>query len=136
MGGDETGVAEFGKKEEEVDKSGKDKDMGSPFREPTKEEEELFQALTDGLNERFLTLVKKHRNLKSKNLEEVATATGSKSTAAEIIERSPHLFMLHFPSRMSRARLLWPVEGNSKDELLPSPAGFPVSRKSPNFDIW
>ncbi len=58
----------------DVSKSGKLKDMGSPFREPTKEEEELFQGLIDGLNDRFLTLVKKHRNLDSNNLEEVATA--------------------------------------------------------------
>lgn len=58
----------------DVSKSGKLKDMGSPFREPTQEEEKLFQGLTDGLNDRFLTLVKKHRNLESKNLEEVATA--------------------------------------------------------------
>ena len=50
----------------DVSKSGKLKDMGSPFREPTKEEEKLFQGLTDGLNDRFLTLVKKHRDLDPK----------------------------------------------------------------------
>jgi protease-4 len=58
----------------DVSKSGKYKDMGSPFRETTEEEKKLFQNLTDGLNDRFITLVKKHRNLDPKKLEEVATA--------------------------------------------------------------
>ncbi|MFH2064662.1 MAG: signal peptide peptidase SppA [Pseudomonadota bacterium] len=58
----------------DVSKSGKHKDMGSPFREPTREEIKIFQGLIDGLNNRFIALVKKHRNLSPEALEEVSTA--------------------------------------------------------------
>jgi protease-4 len=59
---------------QDVSKSGKLKDMGSPFRKPTEEEVELFQNLIEGLNERFIGLVKKHRKLTPEALDEVATA--------------------------------------------------------------
>ncbi len=58
----------------DVSKSGKHKDMGSPFREPTQEEIDMFQGLIDGLNSRFISLVKKHRNLTPEALEQVSTA--------------------------------------------------------------
>ena len=57
-----------------VSKSGKNKDMGSPFREPTEEERRLMQQLTDKLGERFINLVASHRKLPSKALERVSTA--------------------------------------------------------------
>ena len=57
-----------------VNKSGKNKDMGSPFREPTEEEQRLMQHLVDKLGERFIHLVAKHRKLPSKSLERVSTA--------------------------------------------------------------
>jgi protease-4 len=58
----------------DVTKSGKNKDMGSPFRSSTKEEEQLFQHLIDRLNARFMTLVKTHRKLTKKQIEEISTA--------------------------------------------------------------
>jgi protease-4 len=58
----------------DISKSGKYKDMGSPFREPTEEEVKMFQELIDGLNNRFISLVKKHRDLTPEALEEVSTA--------------------------------------------------------------
>ena len=58
----------------DVSKSGKYKDMGSPFREPTEEEIKIFQGLIDGLNNRFIALVKKHRRLTPEAVEEVSTA--------------------------------------------------------------
>ena len=58
----------------EVSKSGKNKDMGSPFRPTTPDEEVMFQELTDRLAKRFVTLVQKHRQLDKNALAEVATA--------------------------------------------------------------
>ena len=57
-----------------VSKSGKNKDMGSPFRATTPEEKILFQQLTDRLAKRFLDLVRQHRTLDKKTLAELATA--------------------------------------------------------------
>ena len=58
----------------EVSKSGKNKDMGSPFRRTTPEEEVMFQELTDRLARRFLDLVQKHRKLDNAAMAEVGTA--------------------------------------------------------------
>lgn len=58
----------------DVSKSGKNKDMGSPFRKTTPEEKIMFQELTDRLAKRFLDLVRQHRKLDKKALAEVATA--------------------------------------------------------------
>lgn len=58
----------------EVNKSGRNKDMGSPFREPTQEEQDLMQQLTDKLGERFVNLVVSHRKISPKALEKISTA--------------------------------------------------------------
>ena len=58
----------------ETSKSGANKDMGSPFRAPTDKEKEIFQNITDGLGQRFLGLVAKHRDLDPENLKAVSTA--------------------------------------------------------------
>ena len=58
----------------DVSKSGKNKDMGSPFRKTTPDEKIIFQELTDRLAKRFLDLVRQHRKLDKKALAEVATA--------------------------------------------------------------
>ena len=54
--------------------SGKQKDMGSPFRPETEAERKILQNLTDRLGERFLQLVKTHRKLSSDDLNTVASA--------------------------------------------------------------
>lgn len=56
----------------QVNKSGENKDMGSPFRSITPEEEKLLQEMIDGLARRFTGLVKKHRNLSDKQMALVA----------------------------------------------------------------
>jgi len=56
----------------EVHKSGKNKDMGSPFRQTTAEEGNIIQDLTNELARRFLTLVAEHREIDKKALEEIA----------------------------------------------------------------
>ena len=60
--------------EMKITKSGKNKDMGSPFRHATDEEDKLFQHLIDQLNKRFISLVQRHRHLKPEDLEVVKTA--------------------------------------------------------------
>jgi protease-4 len=58
----------------EVSKSGSLKDMGSPFRSTTEEEERILQEMIDELARRFLGLVVLHRSLGEEALSEVATA--------------------------------------------------------------
>lgn len=58
----------------DVAKSGEHKDMGSPFREPTDEENALVTAIVDEMADRFLGLVKEHRGLSDQALADVATA--------------------------------------------------------------
>lgn len=59
--------------EVEVDKSGSNKDMGSPFRKSTEEEREITRSLIEGLAARFLALVESRRSLEPAVLERVAS---------------------------------------------------------------
>jgi protease-4 len=58
----------------EVNKSGKLKDMGSPFRATTAQEEKILQNLTDRLGDRFVGLVAKYRHLAPDVVAQIATA--------------------------------------------------------------
>jgi len=58
----------------EVNKYGRNKDMGTPFRESNSEEKMLMQNMVDKFGDRFIGLVKKHRKLDPKSLETVSTA--------------------------------------------------------------
>lgn len=58
----------------DVSKSGANKDMGSPFRQPTREEVELFDSIVADMNGRFLSLVAKHRKLSDENMRQISTA--------------------------------------------------------------
>lgn len=58
----------------EVNKSGKEKDIGTPFRPSTPEEKKILQDLTDRMGRRFLDLVARHRRLDSKSMADVSTA--------------------------------------------------------------
>jgi protease-4 len=57
----------------DVNRSGRNKDMGSPFREPTEEENRIIQDLTEQLAERFIKRVAKHRNLSARQMQEIAS---------------------------------------------------------------
>jgi protease-4 len=57
-----------------VNTSGQNKDMGSPFREATDEETDIFQSLTDSLGTRFSDLVLKHRQIDSDKFSEITSA--------------------------------------------------------------
>jgi protease IV len=58
----------------EVNKSGADKDMGSPFRPTSAKEEKFFQTLTDRLGDRFVDLVASHRRLEPEVVAQISTA--------------------------------------------------------------
>jgi protease-4 len=58
----------------DVKKFGKYKDMGSPFRENSADEQKFMQKTMNDFGERFISLVKKHRNLTVPATAEVSTA--------------------------------------------------------------
>lgn len=58
----------------DVKKFGKYKDMGSPFRNSTEEEEMIIQKTVDVFGERFLNLVQKHRHPEKSAFDKIATA--------------------------------------------------------------
>lgn len=58
----------------QVNKSGQNKDMGSPFRPTTPVEENMLQDLADSLGGRFVDLVQHHRALDDRHLAVVADA--------------------------------------------------------------
>ena len=58
----------------DVKKFGKNKDMGTPFRESSEEEQRLLQKLVDDMGERFIRLVQKHRKPDQHALAEISTA--------------------------------------------------------------
>ena len=57
-----------------MNKSGSKKDIGSPFRPSTAEEQKIMQGLTDELGGRFLSLVARHRGIGPEDLEKIASA--------------------------------------------------------------
>lgn len=58
----------------EVNKSGRNKDMGSPFRQTSQEEERILQGLIDQMGQRFLNLVASRRRIDASTLVGVADA--------------------------------------------------------------
>ena len=58
----------------DVKKYGKNKDMGSPFRDSSEEEQKLMQKAVNDFGERFLRLVQKHRKPERQALSEISTA--------------------------------------------------------------
>jgi protease-4 len=58
----------------DVKKFGKNKDMGTPFRESSEEEQRLLQKLVDDMGDRFMRLVQKHRKPDQHALTEISTA--------------------------------------------------------------
>ena len=58
----------------DVSKTGKNKDMGSPFRQATAEEKQIVQNMIDRLGQRFINRIAEHRRLDSQSLKEISTA--------------------------------------------------------------
>jgi protease-4 len=57
-----------------VSKTGKNKDMGSPFRQATGEEQKIIQDIVDRLGAQFLDHVAQHRKLEPNRLKEISSA--------------------------------------------------------------
>ena len=57
-----------------VSKTGKNKDMGSPFREATEEEKKITRDLIERLAAQFLDRIAEHRKLGPKKLKEISSA--------------------------------------------------------------
>jgi len=57
-----------------VSKTGKNKDMGSPFRQATEEEKKITRDLIDRLAAQFLNRIAEHRKLGPENLREISSA--------------------------------------------------------------
>jgi protease-4 len=58
----------------EVSKSGKEKDMASPFRPSTEEEKRILQGVTDGLGRKFLDLTAARRTIGPKAMADISGA--------------------------------------------------------------
>lgn len=58
----------------EVRKTGRNKDMGSPFRQATPEEIQIIQNLIDRLGDRFLDRIAAHRQIEPQRLKEISNA--------------------------------------------------------------
>jgi protease-4 len=96
----------------EVTKSGRSKDIGSPFRATTPEEERIFQAMTDQLGQRFRDLVARHRGLSGERLAEVATARvylAEEARALGLVDRIGYL-----PDALAEARGLAKLPENAR----------------------
>lgn len=74
----------------DVTKSGRHKDIASPFRDMDAEERALMQSMIDDMNSRFLALVAQRRKLDPKALEDVADArvmTATQAKALGLVDR-------------------------------------------------
>ena len=72
-----------------VIKSGRYKDAGSPFRDMTKEERELLQALIDDVHEQFVEAVSESRGLEKGRVIEVADGrvfTGRQALQIKLVD--------------------------------------------------
>jgi len=72
-----------------VIKSGRFKDAGSPFRDMTKEERELLQALIDDVHEQFVEAVSESRGLEKGRVIEVADGrvfTGRQALQIKLVD--------------------------------------------------
>jgi len=57
-----------------VSKTGKNKDMGSPFRQATAEEKQIIADMIDQLGKQFLNRIAAHRSIDPRQLERISSA--------------------------------------------------------------
>jgi protease IV len=78
----------------EVNKSGKEKDIGSPFRASTPEEQQIFQELTDRMGRRFVDLVAERRKIDPAGRSAISTAriySAEEALQLKLIDRIGYL---------------------------------------------
>ncbi|MGM0451814.1 MAG: signal peptide peptidase SppA [Thermodesulfobacteriota bacterium] len=95
-----------------VNRSGKNKDMGSPFRKSTEQEKALFENVIDSLGGRFVQLVEKHRGLSPEALETIATARIF--LADQALEKGLIDEIGYLPDAIDKAKSLAGLPDNSK----------------------
>jgi protease-4 len=95
-----------------VNKSGENKDMGSPFRPITPAEEKMLQDLADALGQRFVDLVKQHRQLDGQRLAIVGDARvflADDAVAVGLVDRIGYL-----QDAIAEARALAALEADAR----------------------
>lgn len=78
----------------DVAKSGRNKDMGSPFREAGEEEQELFRTIINDMADRFAELVQERRKPSEAAMETIRTArifTARQAADLGMVDRIVHL---------------------------------------------
>jgi protease IV len=95
-----------------INKSGEQKDMGSPFRTPTENDEAIFQQLIDQMAGRFYGLVQKHRKLKPEQMKKVKTARIFLADEAKEIGLVDEVGYLS--DAVAKAKILASLKGNAK----------------------
>lgn len=74
-----------------ADTSGKYKDMGSPFRKPSPEEDQLFSKLVENLAKKFTDKVRQRRALSDAAMKEIETAkvfSADDAVAAGLVDKT------------------------------------------------
>jgi len=106
-------------------KAGRYKDVGTPFRQMTKEEKEYLQHLVDNIYQQFLQDVAKNRKLpleKVKVLAEGKVYTGEEAKAAGLVDELGNL-----PDAIERAGRLAGIKGKV-EAVYPEKEGFSLLR--------
>jgi protease IV len=88
--------------EEEVIKSGKYKDIGSPFRKPTEKELEILQTLIDESYEKFVDVIVEGRNLPKDRVRELADGRLYSGLQAESLGLADELGGLEKAAELSK----------------------------------
>jgi len=77
-----------------TDTSGKYKDMGSPFRKSSPDEDKLFSKLVSDLAKKFTDKVKQRRMISDENMKEIATAkiyVADEAVAAGLVDKTGYM---------------------------------------------
>ncbi|MBI9077419.1 MAG: signal peptide peptidase SppA [Desulfatibacillum sp.] len=95
-----------------VNKSGRNKDIGSPFRDPTEEEVTILSSVISDLADQFVQHVQDHRKLTPEALEEVRTArifVASRALELGLIDEIAYL-----PQAIEKAKEMAGIDKDSK----------------------
>lgn len=102
-------AAEYGV-EAVVYKSGANKDMGNPFRDPSEEEAQIWQAMINEAYDAFVAIVASGRDLADARVREIAdgrVCTGKQALELQLVDNLGYL-----PDVIKRAGELGGIEGD------------------------
>jgi protease-4 len=123
--------------ENRVIKSGRYKDVGSPFRSITEDEKKYLKAILDNMYNQFKKAVAAERGLTAKKISQLAEGkiyTGEQAVKAGLIDRLGTLYdaidearkLAHLPEG---ARVVWPKEKHHPWEWFVAPDAYRHSFK-------